>query len=89
MSGCAGCRASSPSLGSAGQWWAARDQLSLDVERDESAIVISLNAIEPIDGISLQLPTEAKVRNVHQIGSLLEGNRMIKHLPAGTTIRLD
>nr|WP_272889337.1 polysaccharide deacetylase family protein [Stutzerimonas stutzeri] len=78
-------------LAQLGQWWAARDQLSLDVERDGSTLVVSLTAIEPISGISMQLPAEASVRDIEQIGSLLEGNRLlINHLPAGTTtIRLD
>lgn len=37
-------------LAQLGGWWAARDQLSVDVTREKAATVISLTSAEPIDG---------------------------------------
>ncbi len=78
-------------LAQLGGWWAARDQLSVDVAREKAATVISLTSAEPIDGISLQLPAGLKVSAPSPIGEALDGNRLlIRHLPAGTTrIRLE
>lgn len=76
-------------LAQLGDWWAARDQLSVDVTREKAATVIRLTTAEPIDGISLQLPANLTLRSPASNADVLEGNRLlIKHLPAGTT-RID
>lgn len=77
-------------LAQLGGWWAARDQLGIDVAREKSATVISLTSAEPIDNISMRLPAGLSVSGPTPTAELLEGNRLlIKHLPAGTTrIRL-
>lgn len=76
-------------LAQLGDWWAARDQLSVDVTRENAATVIRLTTAETIDGISLQLPAGLTLRSPASNADVLEGNRLlIKHLPAGTT-RID
>lgn len=76
-------------LAQLGEWWAARDQLNLDVKLERSTMVLQLTTTEPIDGISLRLPDGRTPRGPAAVGELRDGNRLlIKHLPAGTT-RID
>ncbi|MDO9235585.1 MAG: hypothetical protein Q7U28_06060 [Aquabacterium sp.] len=44
-----------------GQFWAARDQLRLDVSRHEATVQITIKAPEPIHGLTLQLPPACRV----------------------------
>ena len=43
-------------LASFGQWWAARDQVSADVNTVKGLKTVRLNAPESIAGLSLQVP---------------------------------
>ena len=43
-------------LATFGQWWAARDQVSADVNTVNRVKIVSLNAAESIAGLSLQVP---------------------------------
>ncbi len=47
-----------------GEFWAARDHVVLDVERQGSRVMVSLNAPERIKGLSLQLPPGYRVVTV-------------------------
>ena len=72
--------------GQLGRWWAARDQLQVDVRREKKGTVISVVSAEQIDGLSLQLPPGTTVHAFEQPGVLLDGERLlIRQLPAGTT----
>lgn len=77
--------------GQLGQWWAARDQLQVDVRRDKKETVMTVVSAEPIEGLTLQLPPDTAVKAAEQLGELLDGNRLlIRKIPAGTTeIRFD
>lgn len=78
-------------LAQLGSWWAARDQLDIDVSREQSAVIISLTSAEPVDGISLQLPPGLTLRSRRADTQMLDGNRLLlKHVPSGTTrLRLE
>jgi len=69
-----------------GSWWAARDQLSVDVKREKNTLVLQLTSAEAIDGLSLQLPPGVSLRTPEAGRQLLDGQRLlIEHLPAGTS----
>lgn len=77
--------------GQLGRWWAARDQLQVDVRRDQKETVMTVVSAEPIEGLTLQLPPDTAVKAAEQLGELLDGNRLlIRKIPVGTTeIRFD
>lgn len=74
-----------------GQWWAARDQLQVDVRRDQGGRVITLVSAEQLEGLTLELPSGATLQEPRPAGLQLNGHRLLMdRIPAGTTqIRLD
>lgn len=72
-----------------GNWWAARDQVQVDVETREGEIEIVLNAPSPISGLTLEMES---CRDVEDSGGLeircQDGNYLLSELSGQRTITL-
>ncbi|HSI65305.1 MAG TPA: polysaccharide deacetylase family protein [Candidatus Saccharimonadia bacterium] len=70
-----------------GDWWAARDQMEIDVTRRDNQIVLSITAPESIKGVTLHLPPKWKPASTSPLpeGARLENGRLFLPELTGTT----
>lgn len=60
-------------LGEYGDWWSARNEVTLDTTLEENGIVeVTLNSKEPIKGLTLELPNDFKIIKDDKTQSLLK-----------------
>ena len=66
------------SVGEFGRWWAARNQVELDVMRDSTGLRVTLTAPSPLTGLTLEVPngwelarSGSSVRGLAQQGTIL------------------
>jgi Polysaccharide deacetylase len=66
-------------LASFGQWWAARDQVSVDVETRGSIKTVTLTAPELIDGLSIEVPAGWRfAQDQHsELAPVLSGRKLL------------
>jgi len=45
-----------------GSWWAARDQVEVDLSRPDGRLELRLTATDPLEGLALELPAQIALR---------------------------
>lgn len=68
-------------------WWAARDQVAVDVDKGSSPPIVRLTAAQAVAGLPLQLPVGFRLASPVQGAAGQHGFGI--DLPAGTTLRLE
>lgn len=79
------------SVGGFGRWWAARDQVQLDVVRESTELRVTLTAPSPVSGLTLEVPngwelarSGSSVQGVEQQGTIVT----VPELQGTHTVRL-
>ena len=72
-----------------GDWWVARDQVDVDIERGDNETIITLDAPEPISGLTLTMSKCHDVAESSEIViSCLDGNYLLGELSGQTRMVL-
>jgi hypothetical protein len=66
-----------------GDWWSARNGVTLDAQRDAGGYMLTLNAPRAIQGLALEVPSGWKLQTAQHAAQ--KGNLVYLDLQAGTT----
>jgi len=69
-----------------GDWWAARDKLRVDVLRGKGTLKLKLTAVEPMEGLALELPDKMRPAAGQGLKELPDGRWLLDKLPVGTLV---
>ena len=73
-------------LGQYGRWWAARDQVEVDLLQQQGKLELRLTATEPLEGLTLELPAGMRPPAKAGFTQLPENRWVLARLPAGTQV---
>ncbi len=67
-------------LGDYGAWWAARNDVQVDVEAENDRLVLHFRAPKPVHGLTLELPPDVRLvpsRTEPAVGARMVGDRLV------------
>ncbi|WP_037022322.1 polysaccharide deacetylase family protein [Pseudomonas saudiphocaensis] len=69
-----------------GRWWAARDQVEVDLRQQQGKLELRLTATEPLEGLTLELPAGIRLPAKAGFKALPENRWLLDKVPAGTQV---
>lgn len=69
-----------------GSWWAARDQVEVDLSRPDGRLELRLTATDPLEGLALELPAQMRPSTEAGLKRLSQNRWLLDKLPAGTLV---
>lgn len=69
-----------------GSWWAARDQVEVDLSQQQGKLELRLTATEPLEGLTLELPAGMHPPAKAGFTQLPENRWLLDRLPVGTQV---